>query len=283
LHNQGITPSTSRFGKSSDLRIAQDLALWPSGIDQDRNCVATQTKLSLDGLMQTRTPEGYNEMLSGFQPARDAHNPLCVSSFISGNPANTWDITNGHYPVQQANHNMLPGTWSFMPHNTGLGTSHHNYHTMPDTAFSHRTGNGKIKGNGAFTSFQGRDQNSGWCGNIESSSYIDHSPLTLIKPQTLVIDNDVQKTKSPRLFGYPLYGPAKSEPLVSPASVANDGKLQISPPAKENELDVIEMDNCANHSGIENTQPCPEATQNVQNKAQNGSTRSCKKVFLCPC
>jgi hypothetical protein len=30
LHNQGITPSTSRFGKSSDLRIAQDLALWPS-------------------------------------------------------------------------------------------------------------------------------------------------------------------------------------------------------------------------------------------------------------
>ncbi|TVU50289.1 hypothetical protein EJB05_01655 [Eragrostis curvula] len=293
LHSQGITPLTSRFGDSSDLKIAQDLTMWPSGINQDRNYIATQTKLSLEGWMQTRRPEDYNQMLSGFQPVKDAHNSLCFSSHISGNRSNTWDTTNARYAVQQANHNILHGTWSLMPHNTGLGMNQHSYLTLPDTAFPHRTENGNCSGNGAFTSLQGRslDQNSGWCGHIESSSHIYHSSPTLINPRPLVIDNDVQKTKGPsfKLFGIPLDNPAKSEPLLSPPSVAYDGKLQMTPSENGNQLDLVELgnfpdpsktvkplDDPQSDSGME--KPCPEATQNIQNKVHNGSTRSCKKV-----
>jgi hypothetical protein len=118
----------------------------------------------------------------------------------------------------------------------------------------------------------------------------------------LVIGNDVQKTKgtSFKLFGIPLGSPEKSEPLVSPPSVAYDGKLQTSPSEKGNQLDIVGVDNCSDPSKTvkpfdgpqsdsitENNQPCPEATQNIQNKVQSSSTRSCKKVHhtlhLFPC
>ncbi|KAK3139778.1 hypothetical protein QOZ80_5AG0390060 [Eleusine coracana subsp. coracana] len=261
LQSQGVTPSMSQFRNSSELKM--------------------------------RRPEGYNHMLSGFQPVKDTQNPLYFSSHISGNRSNKWDTTDAHYPVQQANHNMLPGTCFLMPHNTGLGMNQHNFPAMPGTGFPHRTGIGKFVGNGAFTSLQGRDQKSGWAGHIESSSYIDHSSPALIKPRPLGIDNDVQKTRGPsfRLFGIPLDSLAKSKPLISPPSVTYDGMLQTSSSEKRNQLDVIEVDNCPDRSktakpldgpqsvsGMENNQPCPEATQNIQNKVQNGSTRSCKKV-----
>ncbi|XP_062202126.1 auxin response factor 24-like isoform X2 [Phragmites australis] len=304
LHGQGSKPLTSRFGESSDLKIAQDLTMWSSGIDQERNNIATQTKLSLEGWMQMRRPEGYNQMLPGFQPLKDAQNPLCsFPSQISGNRSNTWDTMDVRFPVQQANHNMLlPG---FMPRDTGFLMNQQNYLAMPDAALPQRAEFAKFSGNSAFTSLQGHDidqRSLGLFGNIESSSHIDHASSNLMKPRPLVIDNDVQKTKgtSFRLFGIPLDSPAKSEPLVSPPSVAYDGKLKTSPSEKGNQLDVIEVDNCSvpsnavkqpdglqSDSVTENNQPCPEATQNIQNKVQNGSTRSCKKVHhtlhLYPC
>uniref|UniRef100_A0A0A9DX58 Auxin-responsive protein n=1 Tax=Arundo donax TaxID=35708 RepID=A0A0A9DX58_ARUDO len=285
---------TSRFGNSSDLKISQDLTMWSSGNDQERNNIATQTKLSLEGWMQTRRPEGYHKMISGFQPLKDAQNPL--SSFpsqISGNRPNIWDTIDVRYPLQQANHNMLPG---FMPRNTGFWMNQQNYPPTPDSALPQRVEIAKISRNSAFTSLQGHgiDKGSlGLFGHIESSSHIDHASSDSMKPRPLVIDNDVQKTKgtSFKLFGIPLDSPAKSETLLYPPSVAYDGKLQTSPSEKGKQLDVIEVDNCSDPSKTVkqpdclqsdsitvNNQPCPEATQNIQNKVQNGSTRNCKKV-----
>ncbi|XP_062203596.1 auxin response factor 24-like isoform X2 [Phragmites australis] len=297
MHSQGSTSLTSRFGDNSDLKTGQDLTMWSSGIDQERNSIANQTKLSLGGWMQKRRPEGYNQMLSGFQPLKDAQKPHCsFPSQISGNRSNTWDTIDARYPVQQANHNMLPGTWSFMPRNTGFRMNQQNYLATPDAALPQRAEIAKFSGNSAFTSLQGHgidQRSSAWFGHIESCSHMDHASSSLIKARPLVIDDDVQKTKGTefKLFGIPLGSAAKSEPMVSPSSVAYDGKLQTSPSERGNELDIIKVDNCSDpsktvkpldgpHSDsvMENNQPCPETTQNIQNKLQNGSTRSCKKV-----
>nr|TKW28547.1 hypothetical protein SEVIR_3G334900v2 [Setaria viridis] len=289
LHSQGRAQLTSRFRDSSDLKSAQDLTMWSSGIEQERNNIAAQTKLSLEGWTQTRRPEGYNQLSSAFQPLKDAQNPLCsFPSQISGNHSNTWDTVDAHYPTQQANHNMLPGTWSLMPHNSGFMMNQQNYLSMPEAALPQRAEIAKFSGKSAFTSLQGHGIDrccSGWIGHNRASS-------SLINPQPLVIETDVQKTKgtSFKLFGFPLGSPEKSEPLVSPPSVAYDGKLQTSP-SQRNQLDIIEVDDYSDPSKTvkpldgpqtdsvrENNHPCPEATQNVQNKVQSSSTRSCKKV-----
>ncbi|CAD6270111.1 unnamed protein product [Miscanthus lutarioriparius] len=289
LHNQGRKQLTGRYRDSSDVKTAQDLTMWSSGTEQQRNNIAAQTKRSLEGWTQSRTPEGYNHLFSAFEPLKDAHNPLSpFPSQISGTHSNTWDTADARYPAQQANHNMLPGPWSFMPHSSDFRMNQQNYLVMPEAA--------KFTGKSAFTSLQGHgtDQcSTGWFGHIESSSCTGHASSSLIRPQPLVIGNDVQKTKgtSFKLFGIPLGSPEKREPLVSPPSVAYDGKLLTSPSEKGNHLDIVEVDNCSDPSKIvkpldgpqsdsitENNQPCPEATQNIQNKVQSSSTRSCKKV-----
>lgn len=298
LHNQGRTQLTGRYRDSSDVKTAQDLTMWSSGTEQQRNNIAAQTKLSLEGWTQTRSPKGYNQMLSSFQPLKDTHNPLSpFPSQVSGTHSNTWDTADTRYPVQQPNRNVLPSTWSFMPHSSGFRMDQQNYLVLPEAA--------KFTGKSAFTSFQGHGTDhcsTGWFGHVESSSHTNHASSSLIRPQPLVIGNDVQKTKgtSFKLFGIPLGSPEKSEALVSPPSVAYDGKLQTSPSEKSNQLDVVEVDNCTGPSNTvkpldgpqsdsvtENNQPCPEATQNIQNKVQSSSTRSCKKVHhtlhLFPC
>ncbi|CAN6356038.1 unnamed protein product [Urochloa humidicola] len=296
LHSQGRPQLTSRFRDSSDLKSAQDLTMWSPGIEQERNNVAAQTKLSLEGWTQTRRPEGYNQLPSAFQPLKDVQNPLCsFPSPISGNRLNPWDTVDAHYPVQQANHNILPGTWSLMPHNSGFRMNQQNYLSMPEAALPQRAEIGKFGGKSAFTSVQGHgtgQSSSGWFGHIESNSHIDHASSSLVKPQPLVIETDVHKTKgtSFKLFGIPLGSLESSEPLVSPPSVAYDGKLQTSPLVR-NQLDIIEVDDYTDPSKTvkpldgpqsdsvtENNKPCPEATQNIQNKVQSSSTRSCKKV-----
>jgi hypothetical protein len=256
LHNQGRTQLTGRYRDSTDVKTAQDLTMWSSGTEQQRNNIAAQTKRCLEGWTQSRTPEGYNQLFSAFQPLKDAHNPLRpFPNKISGTRSSTWVTADARYPAQQANHNMLHGTLSFMPHSSGFRMIQQNNLVMPEAA--------NFTGKSAFTSLQGHvtDQcSTGWFGPIESNSHTDHASSSLIRSQPLVIGNDVQKTKgtSFKLFGIPLGSPEKSEPLVSPPSVAYDGKLQTSP--------------------TDNNEPCSEATQNIQNKVQSSSTRSCKKV-----
>ncbi|CAL4906758.1 unnamed protein product [Urochloa decumbens] len=246
LHSQGRPQLTSRYRDSSDLKSAQDLTMWSSGVEQERNNIAAQTKLSLEGWTQTRRPEGYNQLPSAFQPLKDVQNPLCsFPSPISGNRLNPWDTVDAHYPVQQANHSMLPGTWSLMTPNSGFRMNQQNYLSMPEAALPQRAEIGKFGGKSAFTSLQGHgtgQSSSGWFGHIESNSHIDHAPSSLIKPQPLVIETDVHKTKgtSFKLFGIPLGSPEESEPLVSPPSVAYDGKLQTHP-SERNQLDIIEV------------------------------------------
>uniref|UniRef100_A0A804RFR6 Auxin response factor n=1 Tax=Zea mays TaxID=4577 RepID=A0A804RFR6_MAIZE len=256
LHNQGRTQLTGRYRDSTDVKTAQDLTMWSSGTEQQRNNIAAQTKRCLEGWTQSRTPEGYNQLFSAFQPLKDAHNPLRpFPNKISGTRSSTWVTADARYPAQQANHNMLHGTLSFMPHSSGFRMIQQNNLVTPEAA--------NFTGKSAFTSLQGHvtDQcSTGWFGSIESNSHTDHASSSLIRSQPLVIGNDVQKTKgtSFKLFGIPLGSPEKSEPLVSPPSVAYDGKLQTSP--------------------TDNNEPCSEATQNIQNKVQSSSTRSCKKV-----
>ncbi|ONM32311.1 Auxin response factor 2 [Zea mays] len=298
LHNQGRTQLTVRYHDNSDVKTTQDLTVWSSGTEQQRNNIAAQTKLCLEGWTPTRSPEGYNQIFSAFKPLKDIHNPLGpFPSQISGTHSNSWDTADARYPVQQANYSMLPGTWSLRPHNSGFRMNQQNYLVMPEGA--------NFTGKSAFTSLQdhGTDKCSTGCfGHIESSSHTDHASSSLIRPQPLVLGNGVQKSKgtSFKLFGIPLGSPEKSEPLVSPPSVAYDGKLQTSPSEKGNQLDVVEVDNCSHPSKTvkpldgpqsdsitENNQPSPEATLNIQNKVQSSSTRSCKKVHhmlhLFPC
>ncbi|KAL6622841.1 hypothetical protein ACP70R_032720 [Stipagrostis hirtigluma subsp. patula] len=280
INNKGCAPLTSRFGDSNNLKISQDHSVWSSGIDQEKsNKITIQRKLSYnEDWLQMRRPEGYNEM-SGFQPLKDAQNPLCsLPCQISGNRTNTWDTIGSRYPAQQVKNNTLPSAWSLMPHNTDYGVNQQSYLAMPDATLTQKAGIANFSGNTAFTSLQvnGIDHHSGWSGHIEPSSHMDN----------------VHKTKdtSLMLFGFRLDSPRKSEPLTSPPSVVFDGKHQTCQ-LKGDLLEAIEVDRCSDPSKIvrppdgpqsdsvmENHHSCPEATQDIQNKPQNGSTRSCKKV-----
>ncbi|KAL6851944.1 hypothetical protein ACP4OV_020129 [Aristida adscensionis] len=293
INSQGRTPLTSRFGERSSLQIPKDLSMWSSGIDQQKNNITIQKKLSSESWVQMRRPEGYNGMLSGFQPLKDVKHPLCsLPCQISGNHSSTWEAIDSRYPVRQVKNSALPTTWSLMPHNTDYGVNQQSYFAMPDSVLPQKTEFLKFSGNSAFTSLQacGIDQHPGWCGHIEPSSRVDGAAPS--KLQSMIIDNDAQKTKDTSflLFGVRVDSPRKSEPMVSPPSVAYDGKLQTSH-SKGGLLAAIEVDRCFDpsknvkppdgpHSDsvTENHQPCPEAAQDIQNKMQNGSTRSCKKV-----
>uniref|UniRef100_A0A0D9XZA5 Auxin response factor n=1 Tax=Leersia perrieri TaxID=77586 RepID=A0A0D9XZA5_9ORYZ len=288
FHSQENTNLRSRFGDSNELNTSQKLTMWSSGSNQQKNNAAVQRELGSQGWMSIRRPDGSTELLSGFQPLKDTRNPL--SSFpgqISGNRSNTWNTINVHYPDQNVNHNMFPGTWPFMPQDTGFGVNQQSYLMAPDTTLPQRSLNAKFGGNGAFTSLRahGIDQrSSGWLGHIEPSSHIDDASSSLIKPQPLVIDHNVQKTKgsSCMLFGISLDSPAKPEQLISPPSVAFDGKPQqdaleedeCSDPSKS----VKPLDGAQHDSAMEKHQSCPEGARNIQSKQQNGSSRSCKKV-----
>uniref|UniRef100_I1R6D5 Auxin response factor n=1 Tax=Oryza glaberrima TaxID=4538 RepID=I1R6D5_ORYGL len=288
FHSQENMNLRSRFGDSNELNTSQKLTTWSSGSNQEKNNVSVQRELGSQSWMQMRRPDGSSEILSGFQPLKDTRNPL--SSFpsqISGNRSNTWNTINVHYPDQNVNHNMYPGTWSLMPPNTGFGVNQQNYLMTPDITLPQRSLNAKFGGNGAFTSLRahGIDQrSSGWLGHIEPSSHIDDASSSLIKPQPLVIDHNVQKAKgsSCMLFGISLDSPAKPELLISPPSVAFDGKLQqdaleedeCSDPSKT----VKPLDGAQHDSATEKHQSCPDGTKNIQSKQQNGSSRSCKKV-----
>ncbi|KAG2629298.1 hypothetical protein PVAP13_3KG436500 [Panicum virgatum] len=232
MHSQGRTQLIGRYRDSSDLKSAQEHTMWSKGIEQERNNIGAQTKLSLEGWTQTRRSEGYNQPLSAFQPLKDAQNPLCsFPSQISGNCSRTWDTVDAHYPVQQDNHNILPGTWSLMPHNNGFRMDQQMDLSMSGAPHPQRAEIAKFSGKSAFTPLQGHriDQcSSDWFGHI--------------KPQPLVIENDGQKTKgtSFKLFGFPLGSLEKSEPLVSPPSVAYDGK-QTSPSERNPKAGIIEV------------------------------------------
>ncbi|XP_015698651.1 auxin response factor 24 isoform X2 [Oryza brachyantha] len=287
FHSQESTNLRSRFGDSSELNTSQKLTMWSSGSNQEKNNAIVQRELGSQSWMQMRRPDSSSEILSGFQPQKDTRNPL--SSFpsqISGNRSNTWNTINVHYPDQNVNHNMFPGTWSFMPPNTAFGVNQQSYLMPPDIPLPQRSLNAKFSGNGAFTSLRahGIDQrSSGWPGHIEPSSHIDDASLSLIKPQPLVIDHNVQKAKgsSCMLFGISLDSPAKPEQLISPPSVAFDGKLQqdaleedeCSDPSKT----LKPLDGAQHDSATEKHQSCPEGARNIQTK-HNGSSRSCKKV-----
>ncbi|KAG8048653.1 hypothetical protein GUJ93_ZPchr0009g238 [Zizania palustris] len=297
FHSQESTSLRSRFDDSNELKTSQKLIMRSSGSDQEKNNGAVQRELGSQGWMQMRRPASSTEMLSGFQPLKDAHNQL--SSFpcqISGNNSNTWNTVNVHYPDQHVHHNMFPGTWPFRPHNTGFGVNQHKYLMMPDITLPQRSLNAKFGGNGAFTSLRAHGidhRSSGWHGRIETSSHIDDASSSLTKPQHLVIGHDVQKTKgsSCMLFGISLDSPSKPESLISPPSVAYDGKPQNPLSAEGFQHDAFEKDECSDPSKIvkpldgaqydsvsEKHQSCPEVARNIQNKLQNGSSRSCKKV-----
>lgn len=291
LQRQESETSTSRFG-DNNVKTSGKLTMWPSRTDQEKSNITVQR--SSEGWMQMQRPEGYTNIVSRFQPLKDAQNPPCsFPSQISGNCSNTWNIVNVHYPDQQVNRNTFPGTWSCMPPNSGFGVNQHNYLMTPDRAPSQRAENAKFSWNGDFTSVQARgidERSLGWFEHAEPNPHIDDASSSVIKSHPL--GHALGKTKgSPcMLFGFPLDGPAKSEPMISPPSVAYDGMPETPCSEKQPQPEVIELDRSPgtsklvspldenqSDSAMAKHQTCPEATRNIQSKLQC-STRSCKKV-----
>ncbi|CAM0949925.1 unnamed protein product [Alopecurus aequalis] len=282
----------NRFGDNNDLKSSAELTMWPSGLNQEKSSIGAQRNLNSEGWVQMQNPEGYSDMLSGFQPLKDTQNSLCYfPSQISENCSNTWNIINVHYPNQQVNRNALPDTWSFMAPNASFGVYRRNCLTKHDNTPPQSTENAKFSWNGDFTSLQagGTDQfPPSWFGHAKLSSHIDDASSNLTKAQPLVIAQDLRKTKgSPcMLFGISLDSPEKSEPLISPPNVAYDWKPQTPHSAKgplvDNSCDPSRLENprdgTQSDSGMANHQSCPEAMRSTQSKMQNLSTRSCKKV-----
>jgi hypothetical protein len=248
-------------------------------------------------------PEGYNEMLSGYQqPNKDVQNPQGFCSLpdqIAAGRPNFWHTVNAHYQDQQGNHNLFPGSWSMMPSSTGFGLNRQGYPMIQEAGgLSHQSSTNTKFGNGVYAALPGHgiDQySSGWFGHMIPGARMDDAQPCVIKPQPLVLAHgEAQKMKgnSCKLFGIHLDSPAKSEPLKSPPSVAYDGMPQTPAAAEWRMVDAIEADKCSDPlktpKQLDATQvdpvaeKCPQVSRGTQCKSQGGSTRSCKKVcFSC--
>jgi hypothetical protein len=281
----------SCYGGNNDLNSSTKLTMWPSGHDQEKSI--TQRKLNSEGWVQMQRPEGYTDMLSGFQQLQATQNSVCYfPSQMSENCSNTWNMTNVHYPNQQVNSNTLPDTWYFTAPSACFGVNRTDYQTTHAKTLPQRAENANFSWNGDFSSLQvqGTDQRSSdWFDHAELTSHVDNALSNLNKPQSLAIAQDRRKTKGPpcMLFGIPLDSPEKSEPLISPTNVAYDWKPQTSHSGKEPEVDkgcgpskiVNPLDGTQSDTVKEKHQSCPEATRNTQSRMQNWSNRSCKKVI----
>lgn len=297
LQTQDNATPKSAFGDKSELDAAQQSVLRPSGFDREKSTIGTQRKLGSDSWMQMSRPESYNEMLSGlsgYQQPKDLQNQQGFCSLpdqIAAGRPNFWHTVNAHYQDQQGNHNMF-GSWSMMPSSTGFGLNRQNYPMIQEVgAMPQSSANTKF-GNGVYTPLPGRgiDQYSaGWFGHMVPGSRMDDAQPRVIKPQPLVLAHgDAQKMKgnSCKLFGIHLDSPAKSEPLKSPPSVANDGMPQTPAAAEWRRVDTTEVEKSSDppktpkqlDAPQADPVPCPQSSRSTQCKSQGGSTRSCKKV-----
>ncbi|OEL15073.1 Auxin response factor 23 [Dichanthelium oligosanthes] len=299
LQTQDNATPKSGFADKSELDVAQQSVLRPSGFDREKKTIGMQRKLGSDSWMQMNRPESYHEMLSGYQQPKDLQNPQGFCSLpdqIAAGRPNFWHTVNAHYQDQQGNHNMF-GSWSTMPSSTGFGLNRQNYPMIQEVGgLSQSSANTKF-GNGVYAALPGRgiDQYSaGWFGHMVPGSRMDDTQPRVIKPQPLVLAHgEAQRMKgnSCKLFGIHLDSPAKSEPLKSPPSVAFDGMPQTPAAAEWRRVDTTEADKCSDspttpkHHDALQTDPvpekllsCPQASRSTQCKSQGGSTRSCKKV-----
>ncbi|KAJ1275687.1 hypothetical protein BS78_05G155000 [Paspalum vaginatum] len=293
---EGAAPKIS-FGDSSELDAAQKSVLRPSGFDLEKSSTSMQRKLGSDSWMQMNRPEGYNEMLSGYQqPNKDMQNLQGFCSLpdqIAAGRPNFWHTVNAHYQDQQGNCNMFPGSWSMMPSNTRFGLNRASHQMIQEVGGLSQSSTNTKFGNGVYAALPGRgiDQYStGWFGHMVPGPRVDDAEPRVIKPQPLVLAHgEAQKLKgnSCKLFGIHLDGPGKSEPLKSPPSVAYDGMPQ-TPAGAEWRVDATEVEKCSDPPKTpkqidapqadpvpEKHLSCPQASRSTQ---CGGSARSCKKV-----
>lgn len=288
----------SGFGDNSELDATQKSALRPSGFDLEKGSIGMQRKLGSDSWMHMNRPEGYSEMLSGYQqPNKDVQNPQGFCSLpdqIAAGRPNFWHTVNAHYQDQQGNHNMFPGSWSMMPSSTGFGLNRQSYPMLQEVVGLSQSSTNTKFGNGVYAALPGHgiDQySSGWFGHMMPGARMDDVQPRVIKPQPLVLAHgEAQKMKgnSCKLFGIHLDSPSKCEPLKSPPSVAYEGMPQTLAAAEWRMVDAIEADKCADPlktpKQLDATQvdpvpeKCAQASRGTQCKSQGGSTRSCKKV-----
>ncbi|CAD6253779.1 unnamed protein product [Miscanthus lutarioriparius] len=298
LQTQDNVAPKSGFGDNSELDAAHKSGLRPSGFDLEKSTIGMQRKLGSDSWMHMNRPEGYNEMLSGYQqPNKDVQNPQGFCSLpdqIAAGRPNFWHTVNAHYQDQLGNHNLFPGSWSMMTSSTGFGLNRQSYPMIQEVGGLSQSSTNTKFGNGVYAALPGHgiDQySSGWFGHMMPGSRMDDAQPRVIKPQPLVLAHgEAQKMKgnSCKLFGIHLDSPAKSEPLKSPPSVAYDRMPQTPAAAEWRMVDAIEANKCSDPlktpKQLDATQvdpvaeKCPQVSRGTQCKSQCGSTRSCKKV-----
>lgn len=293
LQTQDNVAPKSVFGDNSELDSAHKSSLRPSGFDLDKSTIGMQRKLGSDIWMRMNRPDGYSEMLSGYQPpnegARNSQGFCSLPDQIAAGRPNFWHTVNAHYQDQQGNHNLFPGSWSMMPSSTGFGMNRQSYPMIQEVGGMSQSCTNTKFGNGVYAALPGRGIDrypSGWFGHTTPGGRVDDAQPRVIKPQPLVLAHGEalkMKGNSCKLFGIHLDSPAKSEPLKSPPSVA-------TPAAEKWMADGIDADKSPEphktpkQLGATQTQVdpvperCPQASRGTQCKSQGGSTRSCKKV-----
>lgn len=291
LQTQDNVAPKSVFGDNSELDSAHKSSLRPSGFDLDKSTIGMQRKLGSDIWMRMNRPDGYSEMLSGYQPpnegARNSQGFCSLPDQIAAGRPNFWHTVNAHYQDQQGNHNLFPGSWSMMPSSTGFGMNRQSYPMIQEVGGMSQSCTNTKFGNGVYAALPGRGIDrypSGWFGHTGPGGRVDDAQPRVIKPQPLVLAHGEalkMKGNSCKLFGIHLDSPAKYEPLKSPPSVA-------TPAAEKWMADGIDADKSSEphktpkQLGATQVDPvperCPQGSRGTQCKSQGGSTRSCKKV-----
>ncbi|RWW26937.1 hypothetical protein GW17_00008649 [Ensete ventricosum] len=300
-------PRTTAFPSSPDSSVltkedfAQMPIMWLTH-DEEKNDVSTQKILGSESWMHIKRQEPmYTDMLSGFQPSGDSsgfHTPFLEQA--SGDK----NLLKPHFRDQEVKHNCSPGLWSLMPSNSNLNmgecslkmTAHVgelSFQKVGSCIYGTQGGHSELKGLG------GDQHSSDWLGCSLPDSRTDNVPqhrgMTL---QPLVpSQNDVAKYKANnsgcKLFGFHL----NSKPVASESVVRQSNSAEILMPqshlatalpqpqgleaAKHSESCIaakLVSTTLTNGDTEKLIQVCPQASKDVQNKMQGGSTRSCTKV-----
>ncbi|KAJ8475978.1 hypothetical protein OPV22_019705 [Ensete ventricosum] len=260
---QGQDKATLKSTFSNEADFAQMPIMWLTH-DEEKNDVSTQKRLGSESWMHIKRQEPmYTDMLSGFQPSGDSsgfHTPFLEQA--SGDK----NLLKPHFRDQEKVGSCIYGT---------------------------QGGHSELKGLG------GDQHSSDWLGCSLPDSRTDNVPqhrgMTL---QPLVpAQNDVAKYKANnsgcKLFGFHL----NSKPVASESVVRQSNSAEILMPqshlatalpqpqgleaAKHSESCIaakLVSTTLTNGDTEKLIQVCPQASKDVQNKMQGGSTRSCTKV-----
>ncbi|CAD5177622.1 unnamed protein product [Musa acuminata subsp. malaccensis] len=298
---QGQDMATLRSTFSNEADTAQKPIMWLTH-DEEKNDVSAQRRLGSESWMHIKRQEPmYTDMLSGFQPSGDSsgfHSPFLEQA--SGDKF----FLKPHFRDQEAKHNCSPGLWSLMPSNSNLNLGECNlkmtahvgelsFQKVGSCIYGMQGGQSELKGLG------GDQQSSDWLGCSLPDSQTDNMPQhRVITLQPLVpSQNDVAKYKANnsgcKLFGFHL----NSKPVASESVVRQSNSAEILMPhshlaaalpqpqgleaAKHSESCIaakLVSATLTNGDTEKLIQVCPQASKDVQNKMQGGSTRSCTKV-----